>query len=197
MLKSFRHIFFILFFISSALMYAQSKPVYKDVLLNGKPAKLNVETGEFIQVNGNTIDTIKPVQVDSKTVKHKEVIGSSDSNVKKPVVKDALVKIKDKPTPTFHIVKAGETLFGVSKKYDVSLIDLKKANNLETTLISVGQKLRIANFDQIDTLAIWIVEKGNTLYSIAKKNNTTVKELKQLNNLKSNTIIIGQKLRLK
>jgi peptidoglycan endopeptidase LytF len=77
--------------------------------------------------------------------------------------------------------------------------DLKKANNLETTLIKIDQKLRVRNFDSTykEQNSVWIVSKGDTLYSIAKRNHTTVTALKSLNSLVNNLIKIGQKLQLK
>ncbi|WP_203256809.1 LysM peptidoglycan-binding domain-containing protein [Hyunsoonleella ulvae] len=199
--KSFSYRVLILCLVLHAFAYAQSKPTYKDVLLNGKPAKLNIETGEFIQVNGNKIDTIKSLQVSTKPLENTEIVASHVPDTIASTVKDDVTVLSapvlTKDTPTFHIVKAGETLFGLSKKYGVSLIELQKVNSLSTTLITVGQKLRVADFDNIETPDIWVVKKGHTLYSIAKKYNTTVKAIKALNNLKSNTIYIGQKLRLK
>lgn len=47
-----------------------------------------------------------------------------------------------------------------------------------------------------NTEGYYTVEKGDTLWAIANKYNTTVNQLKQLNNLTSNTISIGQKLKL-
>ena len=44
---------------------------------------------------------------------------------------------------------------------------------------------------------IYIVEKGDTLWSVSRKNNITVQELKELNNLTNNTISIGQVLKIK
>lgn len=199
--KSFSYRVLILCLVLHAFAYAQSKPTYKDVLLNGKPAKLNIETGEFIQVNGNKIDTIKSLQVIDKPLENKGIITNHVPDTIASTVKDGVTvestSVLTKDTPTFHIVKAGETLFGLSKKYGVSLIELQKANGLATTLITVGQKLRVTDFDNIETPDIWVVKKGHTLYSIAKKYNTTVKAIKALNNLKSNTIYIGQRLRLK
>lgn len=199
--KSYKFILYIsLVTICSNTLFAQKKVIYKDVLLNGKPAKLNVATGEFILINGKTIDTIKPLELNSKE-EHPPVV--------KKAIKDSIgsietikeVKAEATTTSSIHIVKAGETLFGVSKKYGVTLEELKKANNLQTTLIQVGQRLRVGNFGGIDTTtktaSTWVVSKGDTLYSIAKKNGTSVGAIKQLNGLKGNIIKIGQVLRLK
>ncbi|SEQ43288.1 peptidoglycan endopeptidase LytF/peptidoglycan endopeptidase LytE [Hyunsoonleella jejuensis] len=194
MLKSFKALMFILLFCAGNIMLAQNKATYKDVLLNGKPAKLNLSTGEFILVDGLNTDTIKPLGFNSDTP-IKGVDTSKISEVK-VVQKDTTVISNN--APVFHVVKSGETLFGLAKKYGVSLNQLKEANNLETTLISVGQKLKVNYFDKIvESASFYIVNKGDTLYSISKKNGTTVKVLMQLNGLKSNNIYIGQKLRLK
>ncbi len=199
MQKSFRIITFtgLLFICVSGVMLAQNKPTYKDVLLNGKPAKLNMATGEFILVNGKTIDTIKPLELNSKEAP------KSTGAIKTSEVK-AIDKSKEtvsENTPTFHTVVAGETLFGLSKKYGVSLSELMKGNSLETTLVYVGQKLRVKDFDKIEETVsdstTWTVSKGDTLYSIAKKSGTTVNALKELNGLKSNTILVGQELLIK
>ena len=45
--------------------------------------------------------------------------------------------------------------------------------------------------------SIWTVSKGDTLYNIAKRNGLSVDELKSINNLSDNLILIGQKLKLK
>ena len=96
-----------------------------------------------------------------------------------------------------HEVKPKETLYGLSKRYGVLLADLKRANNLETTLIKTGQILRVQNFDELFNTDTWLVVKGDTLYNISKRTNTTVEQLKALNNLSSSLIKIGQVLRLK
>jgi len=190
MQKSFKYLLFsVVVLVCGNSIFAQKKPVYKDVLLNGKPAKLNMATGEFILVNGKSIDTIKPLELNSN-------LNTKTTKVEESVAQE--VTKNNRETSNFHIVKAGETLFGLSKKYSTSLNELKKANNLETTLVAVGQKLRVKNFDEIEEIpTTWIVSKGDTLYGIAKRYDLTVAALKKLNGLKNNTIFIGQKLRLK
>jgi LysM repeat protein len=98
-----------------------------------------------------------------------------------------------------NLVKKGETLYAISKQYNTTLEALKKANNLETTLIKTGQNIRVSGFDSSDFeySSVWTVSKGDTLYNIAKRNNTTVGAIKSLNGLASNLIKIGQKLQLK
>lgn len=195
MRKNFKNVWFIVVvLLCSNLVLGQSKPIYKDVLLNGKPAKLNIATGEFILVNGKQIDTVKSLEFDNKEAVNKR--NASIAKAKQTTTKASFDAVDN--SSAFHTVKAGETLFALAKKYGVTLKELKKANNLETTLVSVGQKLRIKDFDKVNEIPDTIkVAKGNTLYSISKTYGITVKALKQINGLKTNTIFIGQELRLK
>lgn len=61
-------------------------------------------------------------------------------------------------------------------------------------MISVNQKLLINDQKKDQTTNTYVVEKGDNLYSIAKKYSTTVSKIKELNNLKSDTLSIGQEL---
>ena len=70
--------------------------------------------------------------------------------------------------------------------------ELKSINNLNSNLLSIGQRLKIKGSN--DNQNIYIVQKGDTLYKIANMYETTVDNLKTLNNLKSNILSIGQKL---
>lgn len=98
----------------------------------------------------------------------------------------------------YYTVKSGDTLWGISKKFGVSVNDLKTANNLKNNTLSIGQLLFIPKNEttQIET-EIYTVKSGDTLYQISKKYNLTVDELKKINNLTSNTLSIGQKLYVK
>ena len=172
---------------------AQDEVKFKDVILDGKPAKLNIHTGEIslVQLEEKVVET----QRDSVETKLIMVTDRSVINISSiPTNQDA-----DNDSD-FHMVKEGDNLFKLSVKYKTSLGELKKANNLETTLITTGQKLRVRNFDKMSAKEhslVWIVKKGDNLYRIAKENGTTVKALKDINGLKSDVIKIGQKLQLK
>lgn len=92
-----------------------------------------------------------------------------------------------------YIVQKGDTLYGISKQFGVSVQDIKTANNLSNNTITVGQTLMIPS---MNTTIFYIVKKGDTLYSIASNYGVSVDEIKSLNNLKSNTLSIGQQLRI-
>ena len=93
-----------------------------------------------------------------------------------------------------YTVKAGDSLYSIALKYGISVNELKNANNLTSNIIMVGQVLRIPSAVDETEENIYVVKSGDSLYSIAKKYNTTVDNLKNLNNLTSNVLMIGQKL---
>ena len=89
-----------------------------------------------------------------------------------------------------YTVKKGDSLYSIARKYDTTIDRIKDLNNLTTNLLSIGQVLLIPTDTNLETT--YTVQKGDSLYSIAKKYNTTVDRLKQLNNLTSNLLSIGQ-----
>ena len=70
------------------------------------------------------------------------------------------------------------------------LIDL---NNLSNLTLQIGQQLLVPKTNN----NYYMVQSGDTLWSVAKRNNLTVQELKDLNNLTSNLLTIGQQLLIK
>lgn len=114
-----------------------------------------------------------------------------------------------------YIVKKGDTLYSISRKYQITVPELRAANNLsENDVLKVGVKLVIPSADIENAAALsaskttetkpnvssksatsYIVQKGDTLYGIARKYNIKLNELLSLNNLdNSSTIKIGQKI---
>lgn len=89
-------------------------------------------------------------------------------------------------------VKKGDTLWGISKKNDVSLKDLKGWNNLSTDMIYVGDKLTISSKEK--TQEQYKVQKGDSLWKIAQKFNVSISDIKSWNNLNSDIIMIGSTL---
>ena len=97
-----------------------------------------------------------------------------------------------------YVVKAGDTLYGISNQFGVSVTELAKPNNVDAGSLKVGQVLTIPSTSGTNpnNMFMYTVKKGDTLYSIAKKYNTTVQKIIDLNYLKNANLSIGQVLRI-
>jgi membrane-bound lytic murein transglycosylase D len=109
-----------------------------------------------------------------------------------------------------HIVKKGDTLGAIAKKYGSSVAELTQANNLsKRKTLGIGQTLIIpmSGVAPVQAAAAkkappsaparassYTVRKGDTLSKIAALFNTTVAKLKALNQLSSNRLVVGKKL---
>jgi membrane-bound lytic murein transglycosylase D len=120
-----------------------------------------------------------------------------------------------------HTVKKGESLGSIARKYHCTVASIKKWNHLKRDTIHVGQRLTIyrsgAPMAQVksndtksnkssgnkssgnskSTVKTHTVKKGETLSSISRKYGCTVNDIKKWNNLKNNTVKVGQKLKIK
>lgn len=114
------------------------------------------------------------------------------------IITDTIAKyIKKNNT---YIVKKGDSLYQIAKKYNTTIEKIKTLNNLTSNSLSIGQQLYIptSQTEQESTQSknTYTVQKGDSLYQIAKKYNTTVDELKKINNLNTNSLSIGQILNI-
>ena len=95
-----------------------------------------------------------------------------------------------------YIVQRGDTLYQIARNNNITVDELKKANNLNTNNLVVGQRLIIPTKEDIlqDDYTIYTVKNGDTLFSIADNFNVSVEELLTLNKLNSTGLTIGQQL---
>ncbi len=94
-----------------------------------------------------------------------------------------------------YTVKKGDNLYSIARNYGLTQSELMDYNNLTSNLLSIGQILKIpVSKDSTSQQTAYTVQKGDSLYSIAQKYNTTVDSIKRKNNLTSNLLSIGQKL---
>ncbi len=90
-----------------------------------------------------------------------------------------------------YVVQKGDNLWTIANKYDTTISDIKKLNNLKTNTLQIGQVLKIPGSTNYNT---YTVKKGDSLWKIADKYGTTVNKLMTINNLDSTTLQIGQSL---
>lgn len=125
-----------------------------------------------------------------------------------------------------HVVKKGEYLSSIARKYSCTINDIKAWNNLKSNSVYPGKKLIVYVHEPKTTIAAakpeapkenliaenaptktetttsggykyYTVKKGDSLYKIAQKNNTTIDEIKRLNNLNIKyNLLPGQKLKV-
>ena len=97
-----------------------------------------------------------------------------------------------------YTVKSGDTLYGISNQFGVSVTELAELNGIKGSNLAVGTVLKIPGKSGVnpDNMFMYTVQAGDSLYSIARKYNTTVNDIINLNYLKSNNLSIGQILRI-
>ena len=91
-----------------------------------------------------------------------------------------------------YTVQRGDTLYGISKQFGVSVSEIKRLNNLTSDAITVGDVLQIPTTGN----TTYTVQRGDSLYSIARLYNTTVDAIKQFNGLTSDLLSIGMVLQI-
>lgn len=114
---------------------------------------------------------------------------------------------------TIHVIEKGDTLYSLSKKYGVSVGELCTYNNLaDASKIKLGQSIKIPSADTgssnnneksatnaaADAYTEYLVQSGDTLFGIARTFDTTVAEIRALNNMSASaTLKSGQRLRIR
>ncbi|MDR4885972.1 LysM peptidoglycan-binding domain-containing protein [Fredinandcohnia sp. QZ13] len=100
-------------------------------------------------------------------------------------------------TTTYQVV-SGDTLYSIAQRNGTSVDGIKKANQLSSDILSIGQTLTIPSGGTASPApaaeATYQVAPGDTLYSIANRNGTSVDAIKRANNLSSNLLEVGQEL---
>lgn len=134
--------------------------------------------------NNTTVDNIKKLNnLSSNTLQIGQLLklpGSSEEN--------------EVESENIYIVKKGDSLYSISKIYGISVDELKKANNLTSNNLSIGQTLIIPSKKESTNQITYVVKKGDSLWLIANKYDTTIEKIKTTNNLTSNLLSIGQVL---
>ena len=97
----------------------------------------------------------------------------------------------------YYTAKKGDTLYSIATKNGLTVQELKDLNNLTSNNLTIGQSLLVKKKPKENTnVTTYTVKAGDTLYSIARKYDTTVNKLTTLNNLSSSNLSIGQIIKI-
>ena len=160
-------------------------------------------TKDYYFIHRNT-GNIEPVLIEYAFIDNKndaEKIKNNYERYAESVVK-AVSDYKNIPyttsnTKDTYTVVRGDTLWNISKRLNVPIDEIKRLNNLDSNLLYVGQVLKLPDYETTtDTNITYIVQKGDTLYSIAKKNDISISDLKKYNDLTNDNLSIGQELNI-
>lgn len=128
-------------------------------------------------------------------------------------MKNEYVTTRPIPEGGYHIVQRGETVYRISKMYNLEIMQILEYNNLVTFDIKVDQKIWLIPGmvekveipekpevteeirEPVEPEATYhIVQAGENLYRISLRYGMTVNQLKELNNLRSDEISVGHRL---
>ncbi|PIB35037.1 hypothetical protein BFP72_06325 [Reichenbachiella sp. 5M10] len=131
-----------------------------------------------------------------------EVGESAAEPMVEPVVVEPNLEKEEKGSYFRHTVKKGETLYGISKKYGVSVSDVQEWNDLQNGELRIGQELVIHGEgrpfqlepEQVD---FHVVGPGDTMYSISKQYNMPIEDLLRINQKDNFALSIGERIRVK
>ncbi len=159
---------------------------------NGRQTNSTLSIGEEIVIYRPKRNYSTPV----KTPENETIAELSGKKEEKEEVK--------KTTPSnskAHIVAAGESLWGISKKYEVTVAEIRDWNNLkESDPISPGQELIIGKKKaqkKEDGYTTYTVKGGDSLYKISKDFDMTVDEIMKLNNMSDSNLSVGTELKVR
>ena len=182
--------------ITNNTIYIGQELYLKNKIVEEEP---NVNDDIYVVKKGDTLYSIsKKLNISIDTLK-----ALNKLNTNEIYVGQQLILSNDKNSEEYDVytVKKGDSLWSISQKYNISVKELIELNNLNNLTLQINQKLEVPKTiivepEENDT-EIYIVEKNDTLWSISRKFNISVNELKELNNLTNNLLSIGQELKIK
>lgn len=109
--------------------------------------------------------------------------------------------------PARHKVVAGESLFSIARRYNMTVDELKAMNNLSSNNINAGQMLKVGSSDEVAVKevvketdvaksVVHTVKKGDTLYSLARQYGCSVNDIRKWNPAMSDAIKIGERIKI-
>ena len=197
--------------------YKEEKVVsYKDVVKYHK-VRRGDNLGEISDKYGVSVAEVKKwnklrnnnlmAGANLKIIKNERVVTTVRKEIKvdKNVTETAVASNEANEKSTdFYEVQRGDNLFSIAKKFNVSLEDLKKWNNLNDLNVEQGSKLALVNNDAEPIkettfktevkITEHLVDRGETLGTIARKYDVSISDIKDWNNIEDNMVQLGAKI---
>lgn len=162
---------------------------------------MNVPKSEVLKYNPHLKNGVTPINQSTYEVWFPDVNSYETQRLLKTLKRErgkSEAIAQQVPKKTYK-VKRGDTLSGVSRKLNTPMYLLKKINNLSSNNIYVGQRLKYhsTNYRSVSSKSsFYKVRSGDTLSKISRRFNIRISNLKKYNNLKNNSIYVGQKIYL-
>lgn len=176
----------------------------------------NVMLGSNLKIVTTERIAVAPKKLPKPAVKAKDTTTTAIASVEKKATKEIVLedKIEVADESEFYTVQKGDNLNSIAKKYGVTTAQIREWNNMEDTNVLLGSKLKLIKAEntaiaetkaektehQIATSVKeqqqYLVKKGDSLFSIAKKSGVTVENIKEWNGIGNETIKPGMKLKI-
>ncbi|MDY0131156.1 MAG: LysM peptidoglycan-binding domain-containing protein [Desulforegulaceae bacterium] len=157
-----------------------------------------VRRGETLSQIANTYKTsVKSIMLTNRLSKNNYILPGQLLKIPSKTYLSATdVKpqnLKTKTGTTYYTVKKGDSLWSIARKFNTSANTIKQSNNLNSNLLSIGQKLRVKT--DIKSLTKYQVKSGDSPFRIASKHNMSLKRFLNINDMSSSTTIFpGQEV---
>ncbi len=159
------------------------------------PPGMNESKNTYTVVKGDTLSSI--ANKFNTTVRELKELNRLNSDIIQ-VGQVLLIPTITPPIYRTYTVVKGDTLYGIASKYDISVDELKRLNNLTSNTLYIGQQLKVPEKDieESEEYEIYTVVKGDSLWLISQKYDVPVDDLIELNNLETVNLQIGDKLKI-
>ena len=169
--------------------------------LNNRTAQSRLVSGQRLIVSKSGEETAR-AEAPSKVVVERPAPAST---FRTPEEVKEETRLSATPGSEFHVVQSGQTYYSISKAYNISLRELLELNNLsDSDRLKSGQRLRVRKGEGGESESVsqpsgaqtHTVAPGETLFRIAQTYHTNVEDIKKLNNMSGNSVMVGQKLKI-
>lgn len=155
--------------------------VEKGDTLYGIANKFGTTVDIIKRLNNLTVNTLLPGQ---------QILVPATDQI--PVEEEPTIPPIEQPY-IIYTVQKGDSLWKISQRYKVPVNDITAFNNLSNINLKIGDELRIP-ITNMKTEVTYTVKRGDTLWSIAKDFEVSVDDIKNVNNLTTNLLTVGQNL---